>query len=56
VEAEIKNPDLELATFPREFPAYPTTHILDDLRAVEYARLDRGEHVYFDYTCEGKHG
>jgi selenocysteine lyase/cysteine desulfurase len=49
----MKLPDPELVTFLREYPTYPTTHIIDDLRAVEYSRLDLGEHVYFDYTGGG---
>ena len=43
----------EFITFLRSYPSYPTTHILDDLRATEYARLDVGEHVYLDYTGGG---
>jgi len=45
------NPDF--ANFLRAYPSYPTTHIIDDLRAAEYARLDVGEHVYLDYTGGG---
>jgi selenocysteine lyase/cysteine desulfurase len=47
----MNNPDL--VAFLRAYPAYPTTHIIDDLRATEYARLDVGEHVYLDYTGGG---
>ena len=43
----------EFITFLHSHPSYPTTHILDDLRATEYARLDVGEHVYLDYTGGG---
>ncbi len=43
----------ELVAFLHAYPAYPTTHIIDDLRATEYARLDVGEHVYLDYTGGG---
>jgi len=43
----------EFVSFLRAYPSYPTTHIIDDLRATEYARLDVGEHVYFDYTGGG---
>jgi len=44
--------DLEqaLAEFRREHPAYARTSSLDELRAREYARLDRTGHVYLDYT------
>lgn len=47
------NPDPEYIAFLREYPTYPTTHIIDDLRAVEYARLDLGGHIYLDYTGGG---
>ena len=43
----------EFIAFLRSYPSYPTTHILDDLRTTEYARLDVGEHVYLDYTGGG---
>ena len=46
-------PDPELVEFLKEYPTYPTTHIIDDLRAVEYARLDLGGHIYLDYTGGG---
>jgi molybdenum cofactor sulfurtransferase len=36
--------------FRRAYPAYDSTWILDQLRATEYARLDRHGHVYLDYT------
>lgn len=39
------------AEFLRAYPAYSTTLGLDALRAAEYARLDRGGHVYLDYTA-----
>lgn len=45
--------DPDFVAFLREFPSYPTTHIIDDLRAVEYARLDLGGHIYLDYTGGG---
>lgn len=45
------NPDF--VNFLRAYPSYPTTHIIDNLRATEYARLDVGEHVYLDYTGGG---
>ena len=46
-------PDTDFVTFLRSYPTYPTTHIIDDLRATEYARLDLGGHVYLDYTGGG---
>src|SRR6266498_1689533 len=45
--------DPDLVAFLKAYPAYPTTHIIDDLRAVEYARLDVGGHIYLDYTGGG---
>jgi selenocysteine lyase/cysteine desulfurase len=47
------NPNPDFVSFLRAYPAYPTTHILDDLRASEYARLDIGGHIYLDYTGGG---
>lgn len=46
-------PDPEFVEFLKEYPTYPTTHIIDDLRTVEYARLDLGGHIYLDYTGGG---
>src|SRR5512141_2929632 len=46
-------PDPDLVAFLRAYPTYPTTHIIDDLRATEYARLDVGGHIYLDYTGGG---
>jgi molybdenum cofactor sulfurtransferase len=45
--------DPDFVTFLKAHPAYPTTHIIDDLRATEYARLDIGGHIYLDYTGGG---
>ncbi len=42
--------------FLRRFPAYAATAALDDLRAADYARLDREGHVYLDYTGAGLYG
>jgi len=39
-----------LARFLEAHPDYPSTHVLDDLRATEYARLDAAGDVYLDYT------
>src|SRR5215216_211947 len=42
--------DPDFVAFLKAYPSYPTTHIIDDLRSVEYARLDVGGHIYLDYT------
>ena len=47
------NPDPDFVSFLRAYPAYPGTHIIDELRASEYARLDLGGHIYLDYTGGG---
>jgi selenocysteine lyase/cysteine desulfurase len=47
------NPDPALVAFLKAYPAYPATHVMDRLRASEYARLDIGGHVYLDYTGGG---
>ncbi len=41
------------AEFLRAFPQFASTRVLDELRAVEYARLDRLGHIYLDYTGGG---
>ncbi len=41
------------AQFRRDYPGFNATRRLDDLRAAEYARLDRAGHVYLDYTGGG---
>ncbi len=46
-------PDPDFVAFLKSYPSYPTTHIIDDLRATEYARLDAGGHIYLDYTGGG---
>jgi molybdenum cofactor sulfurtransferase len=46
-------PDPDFVAFLRAYPTYPTTHMIDDLRASEYARLDLGGHIYLDYTGGG---
>jgi selenocysteine lyase/cysteine desulfurase len=35
------------------YPAYQSTSRIDELRATEYAYLDRHDHVYLDYTGAG---
>jgi molybdenum cofactor sulfurtransferase len=44
------NPDPEFVAFLKVYPGYPTTHLIDELRSSEYARLDLGGHIYLDYT------
>ena len=39
--------------FQASYPDYATTHHLDELRASDYARLDRTAQVYVDYTGGG---
>jgi molybdenum cofactor sulfurtransferase len=43
-------PPSVLARFLAAHPEYASTSALDDLRASEYARLDRSGEVYLDYT------
>jgi selenocysteine lyase/cysteine desulfurase len=47
------HPDPDFVSFLRAYSAYPTTHIVDELRSTEYARLDLGGHIYLDYTGGG---
>jgi selenocysteine lyase/cysteine desulfurase len=39
--------------FRQAYPVFDSTRKLDELRATEYARLDRHGHVYLDYTGGG---
>jgi selenocysteine lyase/cysteine desulfurase len=41
------------AEFVQKYPAYDKTHDLDELRASDYARLDRCGQIYLDYTGGG---
>jgi selenocysteine lyase/cysteine desulfurase len=41
------------AHFVTRYPAYDKTHDIDELRQIEYGRLDRLGHVYLDYTGGG---
>ena len=47
--------DLESAQaeFLRTYPSYAGTSVLDEVRAREFARLDRHGHIYLDYTGGG---
>ncbi|MEV4129825.1 aminotransferase class V-fold PLP-dependent enzyme [Nocardia sp. NPDC049707] len=44
---------ISAAEFLADYPEYTTTTVLDDLRATEYAYLDRNQDVYLDYTGAG---
>jgi molybdenum cofactor sulfurtransferase len=48
-----KNMDQALQAFKQGYPTYESTQGLDDLRAKEYARLDRQNQIYLDYTGGG---
>jgi selenocysteine lyase/cysteine desulfurase len=41
------------AEFVQKYPGYDKTHDLDELRASDYARLDRLGQIYLDYTGGG---
>ena len=43
----------DYAEFIQKYPAYDTTHDLDEARDRDYARLDRTGQVYLDYTGGG---
>jgi selenocysteine lyase/cysteine desulfurase len=51
--SEAQSRETSEAAFLREHPAYARTAPLDELRRTDYARLDRGGHVYLDYTGGG---
>jgi len=40
-----------MTTFHAAYPSYQATAILDELRARDYSRVDRGGHTYLDYTA-----
>ena len=42
--------DEAYADFVERYPSYLETHLLDNLRATEYRRLDERRQVYLDYT------
>ena len=50
---ETQSLDAAEAAFRQHHPAYADTALLDDLRRSDFARLDRGGHVYLDYTGGG---
>jgi molybdenum cofactor sulfurtransferase len=41
------------AVFRQNYPEFEMTHLLDELRATEYTRLDQFHHIYLDYTGGG---
>jgi len=43
----------EFEAFLKSYPGYSRTDAIDKLRATDYARLDRAEHIYLDYTGGG---
>lgn len=43
-------PEAAYQEFRHKYPAFDSTCLMDELRETEYARLDRGGHVYLDYT------
>src|SRR5258708_39038390 len=45
--------DVAFEAFRKSYPSYDSTRKLDELRAAEYARLDRRGQVYLDYTGGG---
>jgi molybdenum cofactor sulfurtransferase len=45
--------DRDYDEFLSRYPAYARTAPIDELRTRDYARLDRGGHVYLDYTGAG---
>src|SRR6516165_3534189 len=50
---ELESLETAEAAFRLEHPRYADTAVLDELRASDLARLDRGGHVYLDYTGGG---
>ena len=46
-------PDPDFVAFLRAYPPIPPRHMIDDLRAAEYSRLDIGGNIYLDYTGGG---
>ncbi|HEY3363278.1 MAG TPA: hypothetical protein VGK06_16035 [Methanosarcina sp.] len=61
IEKSLKvNPDFSpekmsssFAEFKQNYPEFETTRILDELRELEYARLDWQNQIYLDYTGGG---
>jgi len=53
VQFSYEQMDAAFEAFQAAYPEYNSTSVLDELRATEYARLDRLGHVYLDYTGGG---
>ncbi len=45
--------DNAFSEFLKKYPAYESTHSIDELRIRDYSRLDRLGHIYLDYTGGG---
>lgn len=45
--------DKTFSAFMQKYPTYESTHNIDELRASDYARLDRTGQIYLDYTGGG---
>jgi len=52
-DADSRSIETAEASFRAERPHYADTGVLDELRRTDFARLDRGGHVYLDYTGGG---
>lgn len=52
-ERSVPGFDSAFSAFLRDFPAWSTTAILDELRTKDYGRLDLHSQVYLDYTGGG---
>lgn len=48
-----ENMNISFAEFKQNYPEFETTHVLDELRELEYARLDWNDQIYLDYTGGG---
>ena len=46
-------PDKSYINFLEQYPSYKSTLRIDELRAIDYTRLEKGEHIYLDYTGGG---
>lgn len=53
IKTGLEEMDTAFRAFRLRYPEYGSTRKLDELRATEYSRLDRHEHVYLDYTGGG---
>ena len=50
---DLENFNQQYAKFKQAYPGYENTKALDELRARDYDRLDKGGHIYLDYTGGG---